>query len=367
MRAGAVIDRVLRPDFAYVVWILAACALACAGDLGAALRTAERGVAATRGVPVVALPCLAAQAHLLTRMARHDEAARAMAELQATAERLDSAPLLALARHDAGLVALAAGRPREAADLLAAALDGQGRDPPPGRPVGPRRGARRRRCADEAAAELRRATLEPVRLADQAWALVPQVARVQGLVARARGDLAEARRRLTESADGWRRRRAPRARWATSTWQRWSTSAAHPSSGWWNRSASWPGSPPSWRNWRTHARVHADRPRDGARRGRLEAALRPGPLAEWWQGIETVEVASPGDYTVWHEGYPEFPMTQRLRADHRAGQVVMSCQVSDIDFTWQLAEDGDGDATTITVAGSSSRPARPPGSTGSGS
>jgi hypothetical protein len=32
------------------------------------------------------------------------------------------------------------------------------------------------------------------------------VARVQGLVAWARGDLAEARRRLTESADGWRRR-----------------------------------------------------------------------------------------------------------------------------------------------------------------
>ena len=38
----------------------------------------------------------------------------------------------------------------------------------------------------------------------------------------------------------------------------------------------------------------------------------PGRFPEWWQGIETVEVASPGD------------------------------------FTWQLAEDGD--ATTITVA-----------------
>ena len=28
--------------------------------------------------------------------------------------------------------------------------------------------------------------------------------------------------------------------------------------------------------------------------------------------------------------------------------MTVSCQVSDIDFTWQLAEDGD--ATTITVA-----------------
>jgi hypothetical protein len=41
-------------------------------------------------------------------------------------------------------------------------------------------------------------------------------------------------------------------------------------------------------------------------------------------------------------------VTQRLRTDDRAGRVVVSCQVSDIDFTWQLAEDGD--ATTITVA-----------------
>ena len=206
MRAGVVIDRVLRPDFAYVVWILAACALACAGDVEAALRTAERGVAATRGVPVVALPCLAAQAHLLTRMGRHDEAARTVAELQTTAERLDSAPLLALARHDAGLVALAAGRPREAADLLGAALDGQAAVSRPAARLARAEALAVAGAADEAAAELRRATLEPVRLADQAWALVPQVARVQGLVARARGDLAEARRRLTESADGWRRR-----------------------------------------------------------------------------------------------------------------------------------------------------------------
>ena len=57
-----------------------------------------------------------------------------------------------------------------------------------------------------AAAELRRAALEPVGPGDQPWALVPRMARVQGLVARARGDAAEARRRLVESAEGWRRR-----------------------------------------------------------------------------------------------------------------------------------------------------------------
>jgi tetratricopeptide (TPR) repeat protein len=205
-RAGTVLDRVLRPDFAYVVWIMAACALACAGDLDAALRTAERGVLATRGVPVIALPCLAARAHLLSRMGRHDEASRAVAELQATAERLDSPPMLALTRHDAGLVALTAGRMREAADLLEAALDGRAAVSRPAARLARAEALAVAGDPDEAAAELRRATREPVGPADQAWALVPRVARVQGLIALARGDRAEARRRLAESADGWRRR-----------------------------------------------------------------------------------------------------------------------------------------------------------------
>jgi hypothetical protein len=56
-----------------------------------------------------------------------------------------------------------------------------------------------------ATAQLRRAVLEPVGRADQPWALVPRMARVQGLIARAGGDTSEATRRLTESADGWRR------------------------------------------------------------------------------------------------------------------------------------------------------------------
>ena len=43
---------------------------------------------------------------------------------------------------------------------------------------------------DEAAAEVRRAALEPVRSSDQPWALVPRMTRVQGLIALARGDRA---------------------------------------------------------------------------------------------------------------------------------------------------------------------------------
>jgi hypothetical protein len=47
--------------------------------------------------------------------------------------------------------------------------------------------------------------LEPVRASDQPWALVPRMARVQGLIALARGDRAQARRRLAEAAEGWQR------------------------------------------------------------------------------------------------------------------------------------------------------------------
>lgn len=73
----------------------------------------------------------------------------------------------------------------------------------------------------------------------------------------------------------------------------------------------------------------------------------PTRFPEWWEGVENVEVASPGEYTIWHEGYPDFPLPQRLRTVQHVGRVVMSCQVTDIDFLWQLDEDGD--ATTITV------------------
>jgi tetratricopeptide (TPR) repeat protein len=205
-RAGSAIARLLRPDLAYPVWINAASALACAGDLTAALRCADRGIAATSSAPVVALPCLSARAHLLARLGRHDEAAGTVAELLATAERFDSAPMLATARHDAGLVALAGGRNDEAAKLLVAALEADAAVSRPAARLALAEALALDGAAADAGAELRRAVLEPVGPGDQAWALVPRMARVQGLVARARGDADEARRRLAESAGGWRRR-----------------------------------------------------------------------------------------------------------------------------------------------------------------
>ena len=47
--------------------------------------------------------------------------------------------------------------------------------------------------------------LEPVRAGDLPAALVPRLARLQGLIAAGRGDHELAVRRLTEAADGWRR------------------------------------------------------------------------------------------------------------------------------------------------------------------
>ena len=209
-RAGAATERADRPDVAYSIWVNAACALACAGDLPTALRLADRGVAATRGVPVVTLPCLAARAHLLSRLGRHDEALATSARQREMAERLDSPALAALARFDAGLVALAAGRHAEAADLLAAALDEHAQISRPAARLARAEALARDGDPEAAGAEIRLAALEPVAPGDQPWALVPRMARVQGLVALVRGDRGEGRRRLAEAAAGWRRLRRPR-------------------------------------------------------------------------------------------------------------------------------------------------------------
>ena len=75
----------------------------------------------------------------------------------------------------------------------------------------------------------------------------------------------------------------------------------------------------------------------------------PMRFPEWWAGVETVRVDDPDAYTLWPDGYPDFPMPQRLRTDRAAGQVTISCQVSDIDVTWQLAETTNGTAVTVRV------------------
>jgi uncharacterized protein YndB with AHSA1/START domain len=75
----------------------------------------------------------------------------------------------------------------------------------------------------------------------------------------------------------------------------------------------------------------------------------PSRFPEWWVGVETVRVHAEDEYTVWPDGMPDFPMPQSMRTDRVNGRVLMSCQVSDIEFAWQLAEDGEGTGITLRV------------------
>jgi DNA-binding SARP family transcriptional activator/tetratricopeptide (TPR) repeat protein len=193
------------PSRAFAVWINAACALACAGDYEAALAFADRAAEATRTTPVLLAGCLAARAHLLSRLGRHDQASEVVRQQRDCADRVDDPDLAATAAHDAGLVALAAGRYEQAAELLGQALAGGARISRPAAALA--RAEALARAGDPAAAavQLRAAVVEPVGRADQSWALVPRMTAIQGLIAAAGGDATLARRRYDEAAAGWER------------------------------------------------------------------------------------------------------------------------------------------------------------------
>lgn len=77
----------------------------------------------------------------------------------------------------------------------------------------------------------------------------------------------------------------------------------------------------------------------------------PSTYPRWWTGLETVEVRrlneTAADYTVWTEGFPDFPMDQIVR--HGSSRVTVSCLVSDLVFTWQLAESDEGTDIAVRV------------------
>jgi uncharacterized protein YndB with AHSA1/START domain len=76
----------------------------------------------------------------------------------------------------------------------------------------------------------------------------------------------------------------------------------------------------------------------------------PARFPDWWVGIETVRKDSPDEFTQWPTGYPDFPMPQKLRVDQANERVTISCQVSDIDVVWQLAEAGTGTSINVNVS-----------------
>jgi uncharacterized protein YndB with AHSA1/START domain len=75
----------------------------------------------------------------------------------------------------------------------------------------------------------------------------------------------------------------------------------------------------------------------------------PSRFPDWWAGIGTVDVTGDGEYTMYPEGYPDFPMAQMLETGRDGRRVTVSCLVSDLRFEWRLEPDGDGTAITVEV------------------
>jgi len=74
----------------------------------------------------------------------------------------------------------------------------------------------------------------------------------------------------------------------------------------------------------------------------------PARFPDWWAGVGTVDVEGEGEYTMYPEGYPDFPMAQVLDTAREEQRVTVSCLVSDLRFEWRL-EPVDGGGTKITV------------------
>jgi uncharacterized protein YndB with AHSA1/START domain len=76
----------------------------------------------------------------------------------------------------------------------------------------------------------------------------------------------------------------------------------------------------------------------------------PARFPEWWAGIGSVRTGSDaGDYTMFPDGYPDFPMPQTLQASQENGIVQISCLVSDLRFDWRLRQSGTGTEISVHV------------------
>jgi uncharacterized protein YndB with AHSA1/START domain len=75
----------------------------------------------------------------------------------------------------------------------------------------------------------------------------------------------------------------------------------------------------------------------------------PSRFPDWWEGIGTVEIDSEDEYTMYPEGYPDFPMAQVLDTQRDQQRVTVSCLVSDLRFEWQLEPAGAGTIIRVDV------------------
>jgi DNA-binding SARP family transcriptional activator len=198
--------RAERVDLTRVALNTAASAAAARGDHEAALAHAEHATEAGRAGARLEVESHAARAYALSRLGRHGEALQAARLERAIARRSGSDEQEAIAAFDAGSVALAAAHGNDASTLLGAALDSDVSRLP--RALARLRLADARLLADDvagAAEEIERFPFEPVGPADVPATLVPQLDRLQGLIASARGNAELALRRLDDAEAGWRR------------------------------------------------------------------------------------------------------------------------------------------------------------------
>jgi uncharacterized protein YndB with AHSA1/START domain len=75
----------------------------------------------------------------------------------------------------------------------------------------------------------------------------------------------------------------------------------------------------------------------------------PSRFPDWWAGVATVEVEQVGGYTMYPEGYPDFPMAQLLDTRSDQQRVTVSCLVSDLRFEWRLEPNGEGTRISVDV------------------
>jgi hypothetical protein len=59
----------------------------------------------------------------------------------------------------------------------------------------------------------------------------------------------------------------------------------------------------------------------------------PARFPDWWAGVASTAAGDDG-FTLYPDGYPDFPMPHALRADGRG--VTISCLTSDLVFEWRL-------------------------------
>jgi hypothetical protein len=75
----------------------------------------------------------------------------------------------------------------------------------------------------------------------------------------------------------------------------------------------------------------------------------PSRFPDWWAGVGTVDVTGDTEYTMYPNGYPDFPMAQLLDTRREEQRVTVSCLVSDLRFEWHLAPEGSGTLITVDV------------------